>query len=105
MDRCPQIPDDLSACQDLLRGVLEQLHEMEVQLGDLKRQLDETCATNGELQRSYDCLKEQYEAVKRLWLGPRRERNRPRSPSLRDLVTCEAVQSVPSQELADVEKT
>jgi transposase len=47
---------------------------MEVQLGDLKRQLDETCATSEELQRSYDCLKEQYEAMKRLWLGPRRER-------------------------------
>jgi hypothetical protein len=47
---------------------------MEVQLGDFKRQLDETCATNGELQRSHDCLKEQYEAMKRLWLGPRRER-------------------------------
>jgi transposase len=74
MERLPQIPDDLSACQKLLRGVLEQLHEMEVQLTDLKRQLDETCATNGELQRSYDCLKEQYEAMKRLWLGPRRER-------------------------------
>jgi transposase len=74
MERLAQIPDDLPACQDLLRGVLEQLHEMEVQLGDLKRQLDETCATNGELLRSYDCLKEQYEAMKRLWLGPRRER-------------------------------
>lgn len=73
-ERATQIPDDLPACQELLRGVLEQLHEMEVQLGDLKRQLDETCATNGELQRSYDCLKEQYEAMKRLWLGPRRER-------------------------------
>ena len=74
MERPPQIPDDLPACQELLRGVLEQLHEMEAQLGDLKRQLDETCTTNGELQRSYDCLKEQYEAMKRLWLGPRRER-------------------------------
>jgi transposase len=74
MERTAQIPDDLLACQDLLRGVLEQLHEMEIQLGDLKRQLDETCATNGELQHSYDCLKEQYEAMKRLWLGPRRER-------------------------------
>ena len=37
-----QIPDDLPSCQELLRGVLEQLHQMEVQLGDLKRQLDET---------------------------------------------------------------
>jgi transposase len=73
-ERATQIPDDLPACQELLRGVLEQIHQMEVQLGDLKRQLDETCATNGELQRSYDCLKEQYEAMKRLWLGPRRER-------------------------------
>src|SRR5271165_187966 len=74
MEQATQIPDDLPACQELLRGVLEQLHEMEIQLADLKRQLDETCATNGELQRSYDCLKEQYEAMKRLWLGPRRER-------------------------------
>src|SRR5580658_10682691 len=74
MERPTQIPDDLPACQELLRGVLEQLHEMEAQLGDLKRQLDETCTTNGELQRSYDCLTEQYEAMKRLWLGPRRER-------------------------------
>jgi hypothetical protein len=74
MERPTQIPDDLSSCQVLLRGVLEQFHELEVQLCDLKRQLDETCTTNGELQRSYDCLKEQYEAMKRLWLGPRRER-------------------------------
>ena len=65
MERLSQIPDDLPACQKLLRGVLEQLHEMEVQLGDMKRQLDEMCATNGELQRSYDCLKEQYEAMRR----------------------------------------
>jgi transposase len=74
MERPAQIPDDLPARQELLRGVLEQLREMEVQLGDLKRQLDETYATNGELQHSYECLKEQYEAMKRLWLGPRRER-------------------------------
>jgi hypothetical protein len=74
MERAAQIPDDLPACQELLRSVLEQLREMEVRLGDLKHQLDETCATNGELQRSYDCLKEQYKAMKRLWLGPRRER-------------------------------
>jgi transposase len=74
IERAAQIPDDLPACQELLRGVFERLHEMEVQLGDLTCQLDETCATNGELQRSYDCLKEQYEAMKRLWLGPRRER-------------------------------
>jgi transposase len=74
MERPDQIPDDLPSCQELLRGLLEQFHEMETQLGDLKRQLDETCATNGELQRSYDCLKEQYLAMKRLCFGPRRER-------------------------------
>jgi transposase len=72
--RPDQIPDDLPSCQHLLHGLLERLHEMEAQLGDLKRQLEETCATNGEIQRSYDCLKEQYEAMKHLWLGPRRER-------------------------------
>jgi transposase len=74
MERPDQIPDDLPSCQKLLRGLLEQLHEIECQLGDLKCQLDETCATNGELQRSYDCLKEQYLAMKRLCFGPRRER-------------------------------
>src|SRR3974390_1265571 len=74
MERSTHIPDDLPACQELLRGVLEQLHAMEVQLADLKRQLDETCATNGELQRSQDCLKERYIALKRLYFGPRSER-------------------------------
>jgi transposase len=74
MEQFDQIPDDLPSCQELLRGLLQQLHEMEAQLGDLKRQLDETYATNGELQRSYDCLKEQYLAMKRLCFGPRRER-------------------------------
>ena len=47
---------------------------MEVQLADLKRQLDETCATTEEMQRSYDCLKEEYLSLKRLSSGPRRER-------------------------------
>jgi transposase len=74
MERPDQIPDDLPSCQELLRGLLQQLHDMEAQLGDLKRQFDETCSTNGELQRSYDCLKEQYIALKRLCFGPRRER-------------------------------
>jgi transposase len=68
------VPDDLPACQQMLRGVLEQLRQMECRLADLERQLDETCTTTGELQRSYDCLKEQYLALKRLYFGPRRER-------------------------------
>ena len=41
---------------------------------DLECQLDETCATTEELQRSYACLKEEYLALKRLLFGPRRER-------------------------------
>jgi transposase len=61
------IPDDLSACQELLRAVL-------VRLRDLERQLDEFVATTEELQRSYDCLKEEYLALRRLFFGPRRER-------------------------------
>ena len=47
---------------------------MEQQLRDLERQLDETCATNEELQRAYACLKEQYLVLKRMLFGPRRER-------------------------------
>jgi transposase len=61
------IPDDLPACQERLRAALERLQ-------DLERQLDETCATTEELERSYACLKEEYLALKRLLFGPRRER-------------------------------
>src|SRR5512135_473689 len=60
------IPDDLPTCQELLRGALKQLHELERQLHDLEYQLDQTCATTEELQRSYACLKEEYLALKRL---------------------------------------
>jgi transposase len=61
------IPDDLSACQELLRAVL-------VRLRDLERQLNELVVTTEELERSYACLKEEYLALKRLLFGPRRER-------------------------------
>jgi transposase len=74
MERPNQIPDDLPACQQLLHGLFEQLRELEVQLTDLKRQLEETCATSSELQRSYDCLHEQYLVLKRLCFGPRTEK-------------------------------
>ncbi len=47
------IPDDLPACQELLRTFLMRLH-------DLERQLDEFVATPTKLQRSYACLKEEY---------------------------------------------
>src|SRR6202035_4768653 len=67
VEQSPTIPDDLAACQALLRAVLERLH-------DLECQLDETCSTTEELQRSYACLKEEYLALKRLFFGPRRER-------------------------------
>ena len=61
------IPDDLTACQERLRAALERLR-------DLERQLDEFVVTTEELQRSYDCLKEELLALKRLLFGPRRER-------------------------------
>jgi len=47
------IPDDLPTCQELLRAALLRLHELERQLHDLECQLDETCSTTEELQRSY----------------------------------------------------
>ena len=70
MEQSPSItiPDDLAACQELLRTLL-------VRLGDLERQLEETCATNAELQSTYACLKEQYLTLQRLFFGPRRERH------------------------------
>jgi transposase len=73
-EQLDQIPDDLPACQTLLRATLQRLHELERQLRDLESQLNETCSTSEELQRSYACLKEEYLALKRLFFGPRRER-------------------------------
>jgi transposase len=73
-ERLDPIPDDLPACQELLRAMFERLRRMEIQLHDLERQLNETCATNGELQRSYAFLKEEYLILKRMLFGPRRER-------------------------------
>ncbi len=68
------IPDDLPACQEMLRGLLHRVRELERQLHDLECHLDQTCSTSEELQRSYACLKEEYLALKRLLFGPRRER-------------------------------
>ena len=73
-EHSPPIPDDLSSCQEQLRAVLEQHAALLQRFRDLERQLDETCATTEELQRSYSCLKEEYLALKRLLFGPRRER-------------------------------
>src|SRR5215831_19100443 len=73
-EHSPPIPDDLATCQAQLRAVLEQHAALLQRFHDLERQLDETCATTEELQRSYACLKEEYLALKRLLFGPRRER-------------------------------
>jgi transposase len=88
------IPDDLPACQERLRAVLELLHGLERQLKDLERQLDETCATTSDLKRSYDCLKEQYLALKRLLFGPRRERL-PEAPGQQHLFDDDVPSPVP----------
>jgi transposase len=81
------IPDDLSACQELLRAALQRLQ-------DLERQLDEFVATNGDLKHSYDCLKEEYLALKRLLFGPRRERL-PEAPGQQHLFDNDAPSSIP----------
>jgi transposase len=67
MEHSDHIPDDLPACQELLRSAWERLRELE-------RQLDEFVATTEELKRAQACLKEEYLALKRLLFGPRRER-------------------------------
>src|SRR5512142_1491576 len=87
------IPDDLPTCQELLRGALKQLH-------DLEYQLDQTCATTEELQRSYACLKEEYLALKRLLFGPRRERL-PEAPGQGHLFDAVPVASASPEPTAD----
>src|SRR4051812_28854843 len=81
------IPDDLPACQEQLRAALERIR-------DLERQLDELVATTEELRRSYNCLKEELLALKRLVFGPRRERL-PEAPGQLHLFDADVAPPVP----------
>jgi transposase len=98
-EHSPPIPDDLATCQTRLRAVLEQHAVLLQRFHDLERQLDETCATTEELQRSYACLKEEYLALKRLLFGPRRERL-PEAPGQGHLFETETLPSVPPEPAA-----
>ena len=73
-EHSPPIPDDLATCQEQLRAAREQQEALLQRFHDLERQLNEIGATTEELKRSYDCLKEEHLALKRLLFGPRRER-------------------------------
>src|SRR3954454_10464204 len=95
-EHSPPIPDDLLSCQAQLRAVLEQHADLLQRFHDLERQLDETCATTEELQRSYACLKEEHLALKRLLFGPRRERL-PEDPGQGHLFDMEPMRSVPPE--------
>src|SRR6185312_14663219 len=95
-EHTPPIPDDLATCQAQLRTALEQHAALLQRFHDLERQLDETCATTEELQRSYACLKEEYLALKRLLFGPRRERL-PEAPGQGHLFDAEPVASTPPE--------
>src|SRR3954462_2363207 len=95
-EHSPPIPDDLATCQAHLRTVLEQHAALLQRFHDLERQLDETCATTEELQRSYACLKEEYLALKRLLFGPRRERL-PEAPGQGQLFDTESMASTPPE--------
>ena len=94
------IPDDLPTCQERLRAVLERLRHLERLLHDLECQLDETCATTEELQRSYACLKEEYLTLKRMLFGPRRERL-PEDPGQEHLFDMAPAASVPPEPADD----
>jgi len=83
------IPNDLATCQELLRAAFERLR-------DLERQLEEIVATTGDLTASYECLKEEYLALKRLLFGPRRERL-PEAPGQQHLFDDPAPASVPAE--------
>jgi hypothetical protein len=93
------IPDDLPTCQAQLRVVLEEHAALLRRFHDLERQLDETCATTEELQRSYACLKEEYLALKRLLFGPRRERL-PEAPGQGHLFDTKPIASTPPEPAA-----
>src|SRR5271166_6327931 len=89
MEHLDQIPDDLPTCQERLRALLERFH-------DLERQLEETCSTTEELQRSYSCLKEEYLTLKRMLFGPRRERL-PEAPGQQHLFDADPPPPLPDE--------
>ena len=99
-EHSPPIPDDLATCQAQLRAVLEQHAALLQRFHDLECQLDETCATTEELQRSYACLKEEYLALKRLLFGPRRERL-PEAPGQGHLFDTRPLTSTPPEPASD----
>jgi transposase len=99
-EHSPTIPDDLPTCQEQLRAAWERLDSTLQRLHDLEHQLNETCATTDELQRSYACLKEEYLALKRLLFGPRRERL-PEDPGQQHLFDTAAPPSTPPEPAAD----
>jgi hypothetical protein len=99
MEHIDPIPQDLPTCQERLHAMLEQLHHMKRQLHNLDRQLDETCATTEEQQRSYECLKEEYLALKRLFFGPRCERL-PEAPGQLHLFDADVSSSLPLEAVA-----
>src|SRR3954452_21986889 len=98
-EHSPPIPDDLATCQAQLRAVLEQHAALLQRFRDLERQLDETCATTEELQRSYACLKEEYLALKRLLFGTPRERL-PEAPGQGHLFDTATAASMPPESTA-----
>jgi len=98
------IPDDLAACQEQLRVAREQQAALLQRLRDLEHQLDETCGTTEELKRAYDCLKEEYLALKRLLFGPRRERL-PEAPGQGHLFDAETAVSAPPAPTPDETET
>ena len=89
-EQAPPIPDEPAALQ-------EQLDAAQARIRDLERQVDETCATAEELQRTLACLKEEYLALKRLLYGPRRERLT-EDPDQQHLFDTEALTPVPVPE-------
>src|SRR5260370_28321538 len=95
-EHSPTIPGDLPTCQEQLRAAWERLDSTLQRLHDLEHQLNETCATTEELQRSYACLKEEYLALKRLLFGPRRERL-PEAPGQGHLFHAEPMASIPPE--------
>jgi transposase len=94
------IPDDLARCHELIRAMIERIARLEQQLRDRESQLDETCASSEELKRSYDCLKEEYLALKRILHGPRRERL-PEDPGQGHLFDTPEPPATPAEPAAD----
>lgn len=74
MDRPPQLPNDLAACQQLVSELFSRLAQLSAELNDATGTLEQTAGTLDAVQQEKQQLLEEIQLLKKLLFGPKRER-------------------------------